>query len=304
MVCFGLAGLLWSLPSMRKRRQRRAEGCTICARQQRLAAVLVACLAVLLLAGGLARAQAAATPQVLCHSRITPDGRVQPEPLLTNVSPPRGWNVTRNVLVAPAGGFAVLAGRAVGMESCSGPPLLVMFWEPPHISGGGTEIGDVFVAWMPADDPGTGALSTQGYGLAGEPGYLRYGPNISRSRVSESDLARHESRHVDQGAIGTILAGPLAFPLAYVVDGAFFPSSRNHFERHAGLEEGAYPIPTDYLPAPRWPDVIGIGLVAVLILRRRIRRASRLLFTGRARTEAHAPGRCPIHTKGWVKPSD
>jgi hypothetical protein len=43
-----------------------------------------------------------------------------------------------------------------------------------------------------------------------------------------------------QWAIGTVIAGPLALPVAYAVDEFFFPGSRNHFERWAGLDTGGY----------------------------------------------------------------
>jgi hypothetical protein len=54
-------------------------------------------------------------------------------------------------------------------------------------------------------------------------------------------LAGHEARHRPQWAVATIIAGPLAFPIAYGIDDFFFPASRNHFERMAGLESGFYP---------------------------------------------------------------
>jgi hypothetical protein len=302
VFCFGLLGLVWSLPVMRDRRRRRAGVCTKCKRHQRLVNVLVACLTVLFLLGSLIRAHAATIPQITCHSHITPDGNVQAEPLL-QVSPPSGWNVARKVLVAPASGLAILVGRALGMESCAGPPLLVMFWEPPRTSGGGTEIGDTFIAWIPPDRPASGPLSTDGYGLAGEQRYLRYGPNMSQTRVNEAEIAIHESRHVDQWAAGTVLAGPLAFGIAYVLDGALFPSSRNHFERLAGLSYGGYEPAPDGWPAPLWPATIGIASAGVLIWRRRIRWASRVLFAGRNHARAHEPERCPVHTKGWTRAS-
>lgn len=109
------------------------------------------------------------------------------------------------------------------MRSCSGPPLLVIFWLPPRTSGGGSTLGDVFVAWMPPRGPTQGPLSVDGYGIANEECYLRYGPNISQARVDEAELGHHESRHVDQRAVGTFLAGPFAFPLAYLTDGAVVP---------------------------------------------------------------------------------
>jgi hypothetical protein len=116
----------------------------------------------------------------------------------------------------------------MGMDSCSGPPLLVMFWPPPRTSGGGSTLGDVFVAWMPPGEMPAGPLSSNGYGTEGERLYIRYGPNISQARAGEEELGYHESRHVDQWAVANFLAGPLAFPVAYFLDAALFPTSRNH----------------------------------------------------------------------------
>jgi hypothetical protein len=53
-------------------------------------------------------------------------------------------------------------------------------------------------------------------------------------------VASHEAHHRPQWAVGTVLGGPLAFPVAYAIDDFFFPGSRNHFERLAGLESGGY----------------------------------------------------------------
>jgi hypothetical protein len=77
---------------------------------------------------------------------------------------------------------------------------------------------------MPPDHLTSDALSTRGYGLTTErEPYLRYGPNTSQSRGNEEALGRHASRHVDQWAVATVAGGPLAFPVAYALDGAFFP---------------------------------------------------------------------------------
>jgi hypothetical protein len=37
-----------------------------------------------------------------------------------------------------------------------------------------------------------------------------------------------------------VIGGPFAFPVVYGLDDLFFPGSRNHFERMAGLEAGQY----------------------------------------------------------------
>ena len=263
--------------------------------------IAVVVLASLLVAGAGARVQEALAPHIVCHSHITADGQIKPEPHL-QISPPAPWSTARNFLVAPISGVGVLTGRSLEMESCSGPSLWVMFWHPPRTSGGGTMLGDVFLAWMPPVDP-AGALSVNGYAIADEGQYVRYGPNISQSRAEEEDLAKHESRHVDQWAVADVLAGPFAFPAAYVIDGALFPSSRNHFERAAGLSDGAYPPAPDNWPAPRWPDTAVIAIIALLIFRRRLRWLTRVAVGGRVHARAHAPMRCPVHTRGWPRPA-
>jgi hypothetical protein len=296
-LCFRALGFLWSSPRLRARRLHHAERCGICARNLRLRKLLLTMIVVLLVTGAAARAYVAAAPSIVCHSHITADGQVQPEPLL-HVSPQQPWQAIRTGLVAPISGVGALAGGLMDMRVCSGPPLQVMFWLPPRTSRGGTTIGDVFVAWMPQDNSASGALSTRGgYGLTneGEP-YLRYGPNTSQSRGSEEELGRHESRHVDQWALGSIAGGPLAFPVAYALDGAFFPGSRNHFERAADLSGGGYDPAPDNLPAPRWLDSGIAGAVVWLALRHRLRWISRaVLGSGHG---AVATGRCGLHTPG------
>ena len=301
VICFGLVGLIWSLPRLRGRRLRGAATCRPCAAHHGARNVAVFVVAGLLGAGSIARLQTTVAPQIRCHSHITADGTIRPEPML-DISPPAGWGVSRSVLVAPISGVGVLTGWALGMESCSGPPLLVMFWPPPRTSSGGSTIGDVFVAWMPPSGPTGGALSVDGYGIANEESYLRYGPNISQARVDEEQLGYHESRHVDQWAMGTLLAGPFAFPFAYFIDGAFFPGSRNHFERDARLSRGGYPPVEDGWPAPLWPQAAGLTLVAAVIWRRRLRWLTRAALGGRQQLHAHSPGRCPVHTTGWRPP--
>ncbi|WP_132215550.1 hypothetical protein [Kribbella steppae] len=162
---------------------------------------------------------------------------------------------------------------------------------------------------MPTDYESSSLLQgARGFGLAAEgrgllvqegQGYVRYGPNISSTRGNEMQLARHESRHTDQWAVLTLIGGPLAFPAAYYADGAFFPFSRNHFERAASLSDGGYPTPPDNKPAPLPAAAAAISVVLLLVLRRRIRWLSRILVAGRVGATAHLTGRCPLHTTGW-----
>lgn len=297
ILCFGMAGVIWSLPWLRRRRLARAERCHVCAVHRRWRIWALCTLGLVLAAGSLARLQTALDPQIRCHAHIADDGTVQPEPLL-EIAPPEPWATTRSVVVAPISGVGVLSGWALDMESCAGPPLLVMFWPPPRTSGGGSTFGDVFVAWMPPRGS-TDAARGDGYGIVNEERYLRYGPNISQRRVSEAELGLHESRHVDQWAVGTILAGPLAFPAAYAIDGTIFPGSRNHFERDADLQRGGYPASDGTGPAPQWPQSAVLLLGGLLIWRRRLRWLVRVATGGVAQRWVHALDRCPVHSQGW-----
>jgi hypothetical protein len=74
---------------------------------------------------------------------------------------------------------------------------------------------------------------------------------------SMADVADHEARYRPQWAVGTVIGGPFAFPVAYAVDDFFFPGARNHFERQAGLELGGYSY-AGYGP------VLGPAQIAVL----------------------------------------
>lgn len=292
-ICFGIAGLVWSTPRLHAHRLRRAASCTTCASHRRTRTVVVFVVALLLLAGASARPVAEIGPEIACDSRITRDGQIEREPNL-RISPPPVWDAVRHLLVAPISGVGVLAGHALGMQSCAREPLLVMFWPPPHVSAGGTMLGDVFVTWLPASE-----ASSKAYGIGDEGLYVRYGPNISQRRVTERQLALHESRHVNQWAVANFLAGPAAFPVAYAIDGVLFPGSRNHFERAAGLSDGGYPPAPGNWPAPRWPETAALALLVLIIFRRRLRWLSRIAVGGRSQARAHAPQHCPVHTRGW-----
>lgn len=65
-------------------------------------------------------------------------------------------------------------------------------------------------------------------------------PELEISREDLKDLKEHEAAHRTQWAVGTVIGGPLAFPVAYGVTYFFFPGARNPFEKMAGLETGGY----------------------------------------------------------------
>lgn len=158
---------------------------------------LVGGLVVAQVIGAATTAYVAAAPPLLCHAHVYPDGRVETEHRLEGISPPRPWDVARDVINASTTGLALLVSRSAGMRECAGPPLTVTFWQPPRISGGGSTVGDVFVTWMPTgyEVPSFAAgfgVRAEGQGvLAPEGRYVRYGPNISSTRGNEVELGRH-----------------------------------------------------------------------------------------------------------------
>ncbi len=81
-------------------------------------------------------------------------------------------------------------------------------------------------------------------------------PRINAVRAGE--LARHESRHVDQWALCSIVGGIALLPAAYLVDETLYPNSENHFEQSAGLDAGGY-APA---PFPAWSTPVGSGPLA------------------------------------------
>jgi len=115
---------------------------------------------------------------------------------------------------------------------------------------------------------------------------LTPGFNISRERLRS--LIGHEARHRAQWAVGTLIGGPFAFPVAYVIDDFFFPGSRNQFERMAGLEAGGYRhVGTGPVLGPAQLATLGVlaAITLVALLRARHRRA-----TARFNIRAKSPG--------------
>ena len=104
---------------------------------------------------------------------------------------------------------------------------------------------------------------------------LTPGYNISKEELRT--LNSHEAGHRKQWAILTVIGGPLAFPIAYSIDDFFFPGSRNHFERWAGLESGGYSHEgTGPVLGPAQLAVLGVvaAIIVVALLAAWHRRAS------------------------------
>lgn len=180
------------------------------------------------------------------------------------------WLQTRQALTAPVSGLArhYVADRGGGL--CQGRSMTLAFL-PSAASDSSVAVGSIV--------------------LAG-----------GQTSIREGDwpaLASHESRHVTQWATLTLAAGPLAMPLLYAVDEAFFPQSRNHFERAADLEDGGYAQPEAYGPRPQWTKAGVVGLLILTVGRRRLRWVCRVVTGGAAAAVASEPGRCPLHSRGW-----
>jgi hypothetical protein len=145
----------------------------------------------------------------------------------------------------PETGIGLLYAEADGAKICSSTSSDFYVGVPAAIAGTrATNFGDIVLS----------------------PGY-----NNREERIS---VASHEARHRPQWAVGTLIGGPLAFPVAYAIDDFFFPGSRNHFERLAGLESGGYSHSGDgpVLGPAQVATLSVLGAVVIVILIRHRRR--------------------------------
>lgn len=295
VLSLGLIGLVLTLPPLRRRRAAKATRCTVCRRHRRRRRAAAVALTCLLLVGVAGRGWAVVSPPATCTTHVSPQ---EPAPDDAALGPVR--DSARGLITAPTSGLALLISSALGMSTCDAQPVLVAFW--PEASGGGTTVGDTFVAWMPpaeVRDPRLEALGipsgSMPYGdVEGRP----FGPRITSNRADARLLAGHESRHTDQWTVSTVLGGALTYPFVYFVTDAILPGPHNPFERDAGLQSGGYEHPTS-APSPRWGTLAVLGLLALLLLGRRLRWCSRVVRGGRRAAVAHVDGRCPVHSPGW-----
>jgi hypothetical protein len=127
------------------------------------------------------------------------------------------------------------------------------------------------------------ALRSQGFtdGHTTNVGDVVLSPAQNTALANIRALALHESRHRPQWAVATVAAGPAGFPVAYALDEFFFPGSRNHFERLAGLRSGGY------RPAGTGP-VLGVAQVVVLVVAGCV--VAGVLIGRRARHRGSRPG--------------
>jgi hypothetical protein len=129
---------------------------------------------------------------------------------------------------------------------------------------------------------------------------LTPGFNISSEQLQT--LVGHEARHRAQWAVGTLIGGPFAFPVAYAVEDFFFPGSRNIFERQAGLTSGGYRhVGIGPVLGPAQLAALGIlaAIIVVALLGTRHRRA-----TARSRSRDETPGAGTRRTTDELTPDE
>lgn len=153
---------------------------------------------------------------------------VSPGPLPTNSL--NAWVIAQKVATWPATGLGVLYSQVTGAHLCL------------------SRVENYYVAVNEQHIAGARAVAL---------GNIVLKPDIYIPPQNMLDLVEHEAGHRAQWAVGTVLAGPVAFPVAYGVVNFFFPDERNPFERMAGLETGGY---TSYVSGP----VFGPAQIAVL----------------------------------------
>jgi len=265
----GLLGLVVVLPRLRFLRPRRVLACDLCQRRHRRLLVAMVVLACLSVTGfGLRVSQKArALPACVADVSIA-EGRRVIDPQV----PRRGSvrSTVRSALTAPVSGLALAFAEVRGRGLCSvGDPPITLAFVPQSQDHPGSMVGEVFLS----------------------------SPTPRINPVRAAMLARHESRHVDQWAVCSVLGGIGLLPVAYLVDSTVYPGSENHFEQSAGLHAGGYAPAPDPPVGPRlWAVAMWAGVVLV-IGRRRVRWAVRTLVRGHS---THAVGRCAVHTPGWI----
>lgn len=79
-LCFGLVGLIWLLPPVRRRARDRAGRCGTCRRHGTVGRIVLLGFLFLLCVGAGMRVYTAVTPQIICHSQIKSTGEIRPQP--------------------------------------------------------------------------------------------------------------------------------------------------------------------------------------------------------------------------------
>ncbi|MFC7496363.1 MULTISPECIES: hypothetical protein [unclassified Nocardioides] len=274
LLAFGLLGLLAGLWHLTRGRGSAHAACRSCRRRRDITVAGASALAGLVLVGsGMAVHQLMTGPGLPSCGPETPTRTTAQLDDAIKAKAGGVWRQTREVLTAPVSGPARHYVHDTGGGLCEGDSMTLAFM-PSAASDTNFAVGSVVLT---GDESGM------------------------RENGRWKALASHESRHVTQWATLDLIGGPLAMPVLYSVDEAFYPGSRNHFERAAVLEDGGYSQPEDFGPHPQWVKVAGIGLLLLAIGRRRLRWISRVLTGGALAASARQPGLCPLHSRGWFR---
>jgi hypothetical protein len=218
---------------------RHRPGCQAAARFGRVRAALVVAALVTIAVGAVWRLTIAIHPLPAC----SPPGGTLAVTRPGSVGVPV---LLEKAATWPETGIGLLYAEADGARVCSSSSADFYVGVPAAIAGTrATNFGDIVLS----------------------PGY-----NNREERVA---VASHEARHRPQWAFGTLLGGPLAFPVAYGIDDFFFPGSRNHLERLAGLESGGYRhAGNGPVVGPAQVAALGVGAAIVVVaLFRTLRRS-------------------------------
>lgn len=273
LLAFGLLGLLAGVWHLTRGRQTADQACRCCRRRRSLALAGTFALAGLVLTGSaMAVHQHVGGPGLPhCDTELPGSATANLGDSAVGVGG-KAWLQARQLLTAPVTGLVRHYVNDRGGGLCEAGSMTLAFL-PSAASDSSVAVGSVVLT----DDE---SPISEGTGEA---------------------LARHESRHVTQWAALSLAGGPLAMPLLYAVDEAFFPHSRNHFERAADLDDGGYSHPEGFGPQPQWVKVGVLGMLLVIVGRRRLRWTSRVLTGGEAAAVARERGLCPLHSRGWFR---
>lgn len=259
VLAFGFVGLVAMAPALRARRRRHAAVCAMCRRNHRRWFALALALASLTVVGG---CLGLVGPPVSGCVVTLVGGNASVQGLYPDREPGIG-PVLHRLLLAPTSGLAAVYARSQGYAMCDvRQPVIVHALGPrPGITSGCT-VGSVYV--KPRFDVG-----------------------------EDERLIRHEGRHSEQWAVLTAIGGIMLLPVAYMADESLHPKSLNHFEEAAGLAGGGYAPAPAPRPGPRAWAVAMWSVLALAVLRTRLRVLLRTFGWHPCPPE---PQRCSRHT--------
>lgn len=226
----GVLGVAWML--IRRRRQRRFH----VGRMHRFGRASLAAALVVVAGGAITRTVAAFGTFERCPVTL-PAGSIDRTQDRTVVS------VAEEAATWVPSGIAMWDAYAFGGELC---------WIRPYRMYVGTGAKFVGRNYMTVGDV---VMARQSLRTTGQ------SPNAARLGATTA----HESRHRAQWAVGTVVGGPVAFPVVYSVTEFFFPGARNPFERMAGLKQGNYNPYSSAEPVLQLPQLAVLGGAAVTL---------------------------------------